>query len=64
LAPVSTTKLVVGGVQDRLFPAALQNDTAACIPGGAVRLIEGVAHGAFDERKRDFDAAVEGFIRR
>jgi pimeloyl-ACP methyl ester carboxylesterase len=61
---IGARTLVVGGAQDRLFPAALQNDTAARIPGGAVRLIEGVGHGAFDERKRGFDAAVEGFIRR
>jgi pimeloyl-ACP methyl ester carboxylesterase len=61
---IGVRTLVVGGAQDRIFPAALQKDTAERIPGAAVRLIEGVGHGAFDERKRDFDATVKGFIRR
>ncbi len=64
LEAIGARTLVVGGAQDRIFPASLQNDTARRIPGATVRLIEGVGHGAFDERKRDFDAAVNGFIRR
>jgi pimeloyl-ACP methyl ester carboxylesterase len=64
LEAIGARTLVVGGAQDRIFPASLQNDTARCIPGATVRLIEGVGHGAFDERKRDFDAAVNGLIRR
>ena len=64
LRAIAARALVVGGAQDRTFPAALQNDTAERIPGAAVRLIEGVGHGAFDERKPAFDAAVGGFIRR
>jgi pimeloyl-ACP methyl ester carboxylesterase len=63
LEAIGARTLVVGGAQDRIFPASLQNDTAERIPGAAVRLIEGVGHGAFDERKRDFDAAVKEFIR-
>ncbi|HKH12844.1 MAG TPA: alpha/beta hydrolase [Rubrobacter sp.] len=61
---IGTRTLVVGGAQDRLFPKQLQNDTAGRIPGAALRLIEGVGHGAFDERKRDFDTVVKDFIRR
>jgi pimeloyl-ACP methyl ester carboxylesterase len=64
LEAIGARTLVVGGAQDRIFPESLQRDTAERIPGAAVRLIEGVGHGAFDERKRDFDAAVKGFIRR
>jgi pimeloyl-ACP methyl ester carboxylesterase len=64
LEAIEARTLVVGGAQDRIFPASLQSDTAGRIPGAAVRLIEGVGHGAFDERKRDFDAAVKDFIRR
>ncbi len=64
LQAIEARTLVVGGAEDRLFPAPLQNDTAHRIPGAALRLIEGVGHGAFDERKRDFDAAVKEFIRR
>jgi pimeloyl-ACP methyl ester carboxylesterase len=63
LGAIGARTLVVGGAQDRLFPAAIQRDTAGRIPGAVVRLIEGVGHGAFDERKRDFDAAVKGFMR-
>jgi pimeloyl-ACP methyl ester carboxylesterase len=64
LEAIAVRTLVVGGAQDRLFPASLQNDTAGRIPGATVRLIEGVGRGAFDERKRDFDASVKGFIGR
>ena len=64
LEAIGARTLVVGGAQDRIFPASLQNDTAERIPGASLRLIEGAGHGAFDERKRDFDAAVLGFIRR
>ncbi len=63
LGAIAARALVVGGAQDRLFPATLQSDTAGRIPGATVRLIEGVGHGAFDERKSDFDAAVDGFVR-
>ena len=62
LEAIEARTLVVGGAQDRLFPSSLQADTAERIPGAALRLIEGVGHGAFDERKRDFDAAVKEFI--
>ncbi len=64
LGAIAARALVVGGARDRLFPATLQNDTAGRIPGATIRLIEGVGHGAFDERKRDFDASVKGFIGR
>lgn len=64
LGAIEACTLVVGGAQDRLFPGPLQSDTAERLPNAALRLIEGVGHGAFDERKRDFDAAVMGFISR
>lgn len=64
LGAIEARTLVVGGAQDRLFPGPLQSDTAERLPNAALRLIEGVGHGAFDERKRDFDAAVMGFISR
>jgi pimeloyl-ACP methyl ester carboxylesterase len=64
LETIEARTLVVGGAQDRLFPRHLQDDTVRRIPGAVLHLIEGVGHGAFDERKRDFDAAVKGFIHR
>lgn len=64
LESIEARTLVIGGAQDRLFPAPLQGDTAERIPGASLRLIEGAGHGAFDERKRDFDAAVKEFISR
>jgi len=64
LGAIEARTLVLGGAQDRLFPGSLQGSTAQRIPGAALRLIEGVGHGAFDERKRDFDAAVKEFISR
>ncbi len=64
LQAIEARTIVVGGAQDRLFPRHLQDDTAGRIPGASLRLIEGVGHGAFDQRKREFDAAVKGFIHR
>jgi pimeloyl-ACP methyl ester carboxylesterase len=64
LQAIEARTLVVGGAQDRLFPGHLQRDTAERIPNASLRLIERVGHGAFDERKRDFDAAIKEFIRR
>ena len=64
LEAIEARTLVVGGAQDRLFPKHLQGDTAERITGAALRLIEGVGHGAFDERKRDFDMAIKEFIHR
>ena len=48
LVPASTTKFVVGGAHPRRSCAAHRGRRAR----------------AFDERKRDFDAAIEKFIRR
>ena len=62
LEAIEARTLVVGGAQDRLFSGPLQGDTAERIPGAALRLIEGVGHGAFDERIRDVDALVKEFI--
>jgi pimeloyl-ACP methyl ester carboxylesterase len=64
LGAIEARTLVLGGAQDRLFPGPLQSSTAQRILDAALRLIEGVGHGAFDERKRDFDAAVKEFISR
>ncbi len=64
LGAIQARTLVVGGAQDRLFPGPLQSDTAQRIPNAALRLIEGVGHGAFDESKHGFDAAVKEFISR
>jgi len=63
LGEIRTRALVLGGAEDRLFPAPVQKDTAARIPGASSQLIQGVGHGAFDERKAEFDGAVKGFCR-
>jgi len=63
LGNIRARTLGLGGAEDRLFPASIQNDTAGRIPGASLRLIQGVGHGAFDERKGEFDEAVEGFCR-
>ena len=63
LGQIRARTLVIGGAEDRLFPASVQKDTARRIPGASLRLIQGTGHGAFDERKREFDGAVKGFCR-
>ena len=64
LGAIEARTLVLGGAQDRLFPRHLQGDTVERIPNASMRLIEGVGHAAFEERKRDFDATIEEFIHR
>ncbi len=63
LETIRAPTLVVGGVKDDLFPEPLLRQTAQLIPSAQLRLIEGTGHGAFAERKRTFDEAVEGFYR-
>ncbi|HSK99503.1 MAG TPA: alpha/beta hydrolase [Rubrobacteraceae bacterium] len=62
LEGIRSRTLVIGGDRDRIFPASLMQETARRIPHARLRLIEGAGHGAFDERKRDFDRALEEFI--
>ena len=62
LGAVRAPTLVVGGIQDALFPEALLRRTAELIPDATLRLIEDTGHGAFHERKRLFDEAVKQFM--
>ncbi len=64
LGDIRARTLVIGGDGDRLFPQELQRETARRIPDAELRLIEGTGHGAFQERKKDFDGTVKRFISR
>lgn len=64
LEDIRSRTLVLGGAQDRLFPGALARETARRIPGAKLLLIDGTGHGAFQERKKEFDAAVKSFVSR
>lgn len=62
LESITSRTMVIGGDRDRVFPASLMQETARRIPDARLRLIEGAGHGAFDERKRDFDKALKEFV--
>jgi pimeloyl-ACP methyl ester carboxylesterase len=62
LEGIGARTLVIGGNRNRIFPASLMQETAWGIPDSRLRLIEGAGHGAFDERKRDFDKALKEFV--
>ncbi|XVH31503.1 alpha/beta fold hydrolase [Haloferacaceae archaeon DSL9] len=59
---ISAPTLVIGGREDPFFPPALLRETATAIPRGTHQLLAGVGHGAFDERKADFDGHVRRFL--
>jgi len=54
--------LVIGGAIDPAFPETLLRETAALIPGAALKVFPGVGHDAVDKRKRAFEEAVLAFL--
>lgn len=62
LGDINAPTLVVGGTMDHFFPEAVVRETAEGISGAQLELFSGVGHGAFEERKRAFDATVKVFL--
>ncbi|WP_101297368.1 alpha/beta fold hydrolase [Halegenticoccus soli] len=62
LGGVGAPTLVVVGALDHFFPEAILRETAAAIPDARIALLGGAGHGAFEERKRRFDATVRRFL--
>jgi len=61
LPAIRARTLIIGGTRDRLFPVSIFREAAGLIPLATLRLMDGAGHGAFDERKREFDRAVLEF---
>lgn len=59
---IGARTLVIGGLLDRLFPEPLFTETARHIPNAALRLMKGVGHAAFIQRKDEFNNAVKSFL--
>ncbi len=62
LADIESSTLVVGGSDDPFFPESVLRETADRIPDAKAVPIDGTKHGAFDERKRQFDTRVKAFL--
>ncbi|WP_331235962.1 alpha/beta fold hydrolase [Natronorarus salvus] len=62
LSEIDVPTLVIGGDEDPLFPADLIAESAHVIPDATLKLLPGTGHGAFEERKRGFDASVRRFL--
>ncbi|MDZ7688117.1 MAG: alpha/beta hydrolase [Halobacteriales archaeon] len=62
LDDIEARTLVVGGSDDVLFPDEIVEETARRIPNGELHVVEDAGHGAFDERKKEFDTEVRRFL--
>lgn len=62
LAEIAAPTLVVGGDVDPLFPLEELRSTARHIPGAALTVIPGTAHGAFLVQPQAFDDAALHFL--
>jgi pimeloyl-ACP methyl ester carboxylesterase len=56
--------LLIAGKLDAFFPEPILREMTARLPNATLRLIEGVGHGAYEERRDIFETAVLDFIRR
>ena len=59
---IKTKTLIIGGTGDILFPPPVMKKTAERISGSKLCLLENTGHGAFDEKKKEFDSEVLNFI--
>lgn len=59
---IGTRTLVIGGSDDKLFPDEIVEETARRIPNGELHVVEDAGHGAFEERKKEFDGEVKRFL--
>jgi len=59
---ITAPTLIIGGTDDRLFPAATFYEAGHILPHARLKLLAGAGHGAFDEQKRNFDKTVLEFI--
>ncbi|MDS0298884.1 alpha/beta hydrolase [Halogeometricum sp. S1BR25-6] len=63
LEEVTAPTLVLGGSEDRLFPADLLRETKAALPDATLALLSGAGHAAASEHPRVFGRAVKRFLR-
>ena len=59
---IDARTLVVGGSEDALFPDDIVEETARRIPRGELHVVEDCGHGAFEERKDEFNGEVLRFL--
>ena len=64
LAAIGQPTLVFGGERDPFFTAPLARKTVAGLPNGELELVAGAKHGAFHERKWQFDSCECSFVER
>ena len=62
LDEIEARTLVIGGSDDVLFPDEVIEETARRIPEGELHVVEDAGHGAFEERKKEFDKEVGRFL--
>jgi len=63
LGDIEARTLVIGGSEDVLFPDEVIEETARRIPKGELHVVEDAGHGAFDERRGEFEDEVGRFLR-
>ncbi|MDS0292730.1 alpha/beta fold hydrolase [Halogeometricum luteum] len=63
LEKVTAPTLVLGGSEDRLFPADLLRETKAVLPDATLALLSGAGHAAAAEHPKVFGRTVRRFLR-
>ena len=63
LGRIARPTLVLGGEADVVTRPEQMRELAEGIPGARLVLFDGAGHGAFEQRKREWDAAVLAFAR-
>jgi pimeloyl-ACP methyl ester carboxylesterase len=62
LGGIEARTLVIGGSDDVLFPDGIVEETARRIPRGELHVVEDCGHGAFEERKDEFNGEALRFL--
>lgn len=62
LSAIAAPTLILGGTEDRLMSTAGTRELAEGIPNAALHLFDGAGHGAFEQRKSEWDEVIRRFL--
>lgn len=62
LSAIDAPTLVIGGTEDRVFPAAILDEPPAGIPDARLELVGAVGHGGYEERPNAWNAPIRAFL--
>lgn len=62
LSAISAPTLILGGTEDQLMSIAGTRELANGIPNADLHLFDGAGHGAFEQRKTEWDEVIRRFL--